>query len=80
MTKKTENQTRTSEIPEQVKNILAAQKIEKEKPKTKPVVKSIIIWCVSCTQNFTVIKKNNKGELIRQQVCPHTIFEKVLLK
>jgi len=80
MAKKVENQTRISSIPKQVKDILAAQKREKEKPKTKPTVKSIIIWCVSCTQNFTINKKNNKGEMVEQQVCPHTILKKVLLK
>ena len=80
MAKKVENQTRDSEIPEQVKQILASQEREKDKPKRKPAVKEIIIWCVSCTQNFTMSKKNNKGELIEQQVCPHTILKKVLLK
>ena len=80
MAKKVENQTRDLEIPKQVKDIIASQKLEKEKPKTKPAVKEIIIWCVSCNQNFTVLKKDNKGVLIKQQVCPHTIFQKVLLK
>lgn len=80
MAKKVKNQTRDTEIPAQVKYILAAQKKEEGGPKVKPTVKEIIIWCVSCTQNFTMSKKNNKGELIEQQVCPHTILKKVLLK
>ena len=79
MTKKVENQTKTSAIPKQVRDILASQKTEK-KPKVKPTVKGIIIWCTACTKNYTVFKKNNKGELIEQQVCPHTILKKVLLK
>ena len=43
----------------------------------KPPVKSITLFCVNCTQEFKVNSKDNKGLLIRQQVCPHTILESV---
>ena len=58
------------------KTIVKSQK----KPTKKPFIKSFIIWCTACGSNYTVDRKNDKGELIEQQICPHAILKKVLLK
>ncbi len=46
----------------------------------KASVKSIIIYCVPCSKNYSVIRKDDKGELVKQQVCQHITFQKVLIK
>jgi len=45
--------------------------------KTTQKIKEIIIFCTSCTQKFKVDKKDENGNIIKQQVCPHTILEEV---
>ena len=63
-------------------SINLAKKISKslDKQKRKASVKSIIIYCVPCSKNYSVIRKDDKGELVKQQVCQHITFQKVLIK
>ena len=42
-------------------------------------VQSVEIYCTACTKRFILRKKDDKGILVRQQVCPHTILEIVNL-
>ena len=43
----------------------------------RPPVERITIYCTSCTKNYSANRKDNKGLLIKQQLCPHTILEEV---
>jgi len=73
MNQKTENKRVVGHLE---KNISKALK----KQKSRASVKSIILYCVPCTRSYTIITKDDKGEMIEQQVCQHTIFKKVLIK
>lgn len=66
-------------VPKEAIEILKTQKTKRQ-PNRKPLIKSIIIWCTVCGSNYTVIKKDNKGVLIEQGICPHAVFKKVFLK
>jgi len=57
------------------KNILETKSISEEPPYTFP--STIQIWCLACEQNWIVSKKNDKGEFIEQQICPHSILKSV---
>lgn len=43
----------------------------------RPPIDKIEIWCTACSANYSANKKDNKGELTEQQLCPHTILKKV---
>ena len=51
--------------------------LKMNKTKSKLKVKEIILFCTACTQIFRVNKKDENGNIIKQQVCPHTILEEV---
>jgi len=51
-----------------------------DKQKRKASVKSIILYCIPCSKNYSVIRKDDKGELVKQQICQHITFQKVLIK
>ena len=67
MTKKTKTTTLAQKVS------IAIKKEKKEKK-----LKSIIIYCTPCTRSYTILKKNEKGDIAEQQVCPHTVFRQVL--
>lgn len=46
----------------------------------KASVKSVILYCIPCSKNYSILKKDDKGELVKQQVCQHITFQKVLIK
>ena len=50
------------------------------KQKSRASVKAIIFYCVPCSRSYTAIRKNEKGEMVEQQVCQHTTLKKVLIK
>jgi len=43
-------------------------------------IKSLKFWCTACTHSFEIFKKNNKGELIEQQICPHMIYKSAVIE
>lgn len=65
-----------------VKNLKFKNDIIKSlsKQTKKASVKSIILYCIPCSKNYSVIRKDDKGELMKQQVCQHITFQKVLIK
>lgn len=48
--------------------------------KRKPVIDRIAVYCVVCTDTFYISRKNDKGELVEIQVCPHLIFKDAKIK
>jgi hypothetical protein len=51
--------------------------VKKEKT---PIVDRIHVFCVPCTQSYFISRKDDKGDLIEIQICPHLIFKKVSYK
>lgn len=51
--------------------------MDKINNKQKLKVKEVTFFCTACTQKFTVNKKDENGNIIKQQVCPHIILEGV---
>lgn len=56
--------------------MIMTKKTNKEKV-VRPTINYVMVYCTMCTSNFKAFKKNNIGELIEQQLCPHTIYKEV---
>ncbi len=57
----------------------AIKKEQKRVKKTQVPVDQVCVYCTACTKHFFARTKL-KGELIKQQLCPHIIFKQVIYK